>query len=75
VRLSGQRSASGRWHKRRSGKPERKRPFVRPRHRWEDSIKKNLQEVGCGGMELIDLAQYRDGWQALVNVGMNLRVP
>ena len=57
------------------GKHEGKRPLVRPRHRWENNIKMDLQEVGCGGMDWIDLAQDRDGWRALVNAGMNLRVP
>ena len=57
------------------GKPEGKRPLERPRHRWEDNIKMDLQEVGCGGMEWIQLAQDRDRWRALVNVVMNLRVP
>jgi len=45
-----------------------------PRHRWEDNIKMDLQEVGCGGMDWIDLAQDRDRWWALVNVVMNLKV-
>jgi hypothetical protein len=53
------------------GKPEGKRPLGRPRHRWEDNIKMNLQEVGCGGMDWIKLAKYRDRWWALVNVVMN----
>ena len=57
------------------GKPERKRPLGRPRLRWEDNIKMYLQEVGCGGMDWIDLAQSRDRWRALVNGVMNLRVP
>jgi hypothetical protein len=56
------------------GKPEGKRPFGRPRHRWEDNIKMDLQEVGCGGMDWIELAQDRDRWQALVNVVMNIQV-
>ena len=57
------------------GKPEGKRSFGRPRHRWEDNIKMDLQEVGYGGMDWIDLAQDRDRWRALVNAVMNLRVP
>ena len=51
------------------GKREGKRPPGRPRMRWEDNIKVDLQEVGCGGM-----GQDRDRWRALVNVVMNLRV-
>jgi hypothetical protein len=46
-------------------KPERKRPLGRPRRRWEDNIKMVLQEVGCGGMNLIELAPDRDRWRAL----------
>jgi hypothetical protein len=57
------------------GKPERKRPLRRPRCRWEDNMKMDLQEVGCGSMDWIELAQDRDRWRALVNVVMNLRVP
>jgi len=57
------------------GKPERKGPLGRPRRRWEDNIKMDLQEVGCGGMGWIELAQDRDRWRALVTVVMNLRVP
>jgi len=57
------------------GKPERKRPLGRPRHRWEDNIKLDLQKVGCGVMYRIDLVQDRDRWRALVNAVMNLRVP
>jgi len=57
------------------GKPERKRALERPRHRWKDNIKMDLEEVGCGGMDWIELAQERDRWRALVNAVMNLRVP
>jgi hypothetical protein len=57
------------------GKPEGKRPLGRPRHRWEDNIEMNLQEVGCGGMDWIKLDKDRDRWWALVNAVMNLRVP
>jgi hypothetical protein len=57
------------------GKPEGKRPLGRPRQRWEDNIKMDLQEVGCGGMDWIDLDQVSDNCKALVSVVMNLRVP
>ena len=56
------------------GKPEGKRPLGRPRRRWEDNIKIDLQEVGCGGMDLIKLAQDKDRWWAFVNLVMNIRV-
>jgi hypothetical protein len=56
------------------GKPEGKRPLGRPRHRWEDNIKMNLQEVGYGDMNWIGLTQDRDRWRAIVNAVMNLRV-
>jgi len=57
------------------GKPEGKKPLGRPRHRWKDNIKMNFQEVGCGSMDWIELAQDRDRWQAVVNAVMNLRIP
>jgi hypothetical protein len=57
------------------GKPEGRRPLGRPRRRWEDNIKMDLREVGCGGMDWINLAEDRDRWRALVNAVMNLRVP
>jgi len=57
------------------GKPERKKPYGRPRYRWEDNIKMDLQEMGCEGMDWINVAQDRDRWQALVNAVINLQVP
>ena len=57
------------------GKPEGKGPLRRLRHRWEDNIKIDLQEVGCGGMDWIELAEDRNRWRALVNAVMNLRLP
>jgi len=57
------------------GKPERKRPIWRPRRRWEDNIKMDLQEVGYGGVDWIELTQSRNRWRALVTAVMNLRVP
>jgi len=57
------------------GKPEGTKPLGRPRRRWKDNIKKDLRDVGCGGMDWIEMAQDRDRWRALVNVVMNLRVP
>jgi hypothetical protein len=57
------------------GKPEGKRPLGRPRCRWDDNIKMDLQEVRCGGVDWAELAQDRDRWWALVNAVMNLWVP
>jgi len=57
------------------GKPVGKRPLGRPRRRWVDNIRMNLQEVGCGYMDWIGLAQDRDRWRTLVSTVMNLRVP
>jgi hypothetical protein len=57
------------------GKPEGKRPLGRPRRRREDNIKTNVQEVAGGRGDWMELAQYRDGWRALVSTVKNLRVP
>jgi hypothetical protein len=57
------------------GKPEGKRPLVRPRRRWDDNIKMDLQKVACEGTDWISRAQDRDRWRALVNAVMNFRVP
>jgi hypothetical protein len=57
------------------GKPEGKRPLARPRRKWVDNIKMDLEEMGWGGVDWIGLAQDRDKWRALVNSVKNLRVP
>jgi hypothetical protein len=57
------------------GKPEEKRPIGRHRHKWKDNIKIDVQGVGCGGTDWIELAQNRDRWRALVNAVLYLRVP
>jgi len=57
------------------GKQEGRRPLGRPRRRWVDNIRLDLQEVGCGYMDWIGLAQDRDRWRTLVSAVMNLRVP
>jgi hypothetical protein len=57
------------------GKPDGKRPLGRPRRRWEDNIKMDLQEVGWGRGEWMDLAQDRDSWRALVSTVRDFRVP
>jgi hypothetical protein len=57
------------------GKPDGKRPLGRPRRRWEDNIKMDLEEIGFGNVDWIYLAYDRDRWRAVVNTVMNLRVP
>jgi hypothetical protein len=57
------------------GKPEGKRPLGRPRYRWVDNNKIYFRETERGGMNWIDLAQYRDQWRALVNAVLNLQIP
>ena len=57
------------------GRPEGRSPLGRPRRRWDDNIKMDIQEVGWGDMDWIYMAQDRDRWRALVNAAMNLRVP
>ena len=57
------------------GKPGGKKPLGRPKRRWEDNIKMDLQAVGCWGMDWIKRTEDRDRWRALVNAVMNLRVP
>ena len=57
------------------GTPDGTRPLGRPRRRWEDDIKMDLQEMGCGVMDWIELAHNRDRWRALVNAVMNFQFP
>jgi len=57
------------------GKPEGRRPLKRPRRRWVDNIRMDLQEVGCGYMDWIGLAQDRESWRMFLSAVMNLRVP
>ena len=62
-------------HRALVGKPEGKRPMGRPRRRWEDNIKMDLQKVGDGCKDWMELAQDRDSWRALVSTVMKIRVP
>ena len=57
------------------GKIEGKKPLGSSRRKWEDNIKMDLQEVGCGSMDWIELAQDRNRWRVLVNAEMNLQIP
>ena len=61
-------------HKVLVGRPEGKRPLGRPRRRWEDNIKMDLQEVGRGGGDCMELVQDRDRWRTVVSMVMNFRV-
>jgi hypothetical protein len=72
--MGGECSAYGGDERRIQGKPAGNRPLGRPRDKWEDNIKMDLQDVGLWGMDWIELAQDRDRWRALVNAVMNLRV-
>ena len=63
------------WARILVGKPEGRRPLKRPRHKWEDNIKMDIQEVRWGGTDWIDLVQDKNKWRALVNAVMNLWVP
>jgi hypothetical protein len=62
-------------HRVLEGKPEGKRPLGRPRRRWEDNIKMDVEAVGGGRGDWLELAQDRDSWRALVSTVKNLRVP
>ena len=76
IKSIGTRMGEGRGvHRVLVGKPEGKRPLGRPRRRWEDNIKMNLQEMGGGCGDWMELAQDRDRWRALVSTAMNLRIP
>ena len=75
MRLAGHVARMGEAYRVLVGKPEGKRLLGRPRHRWVDNIRMDLQEVGCGHEDWIGLAQDRDGWWKLVNALMNLRIP
>jgi len=74
-KLDGQMGVKRGVYRVLEGKPEGKRPLGRHRRRWEDNIKMDFQEMGCGGMDWIELAQDTDRWPALGNEFMNLRVP
>jgi len=78
MRRAGHVARMGEWrgvYRVLVGKPEGKRPLGRPRRRWVDNIRMDLQEVGCVYMDWIGLAQNRDRWRRLVSAVMNLGVP
>jgi hypothetical protein len=75
VKSRRMRWAGHRVHRMLVGKPEGKRPLGRPRRRWEDNIKMDVQDVAGGSGDWMELAQDRDGWRALVSTVKNLRVP
>ena len=78
MRWAGNVARMGEWrgvYRVLVGKPEGKRPLGRPRRKWEDNIKMDLQEVGCGDVDWIELAQDRERRWVLVNAVMNLQVP
>jgi hypothetical protein len=78
MRWAGNVACVGEWrgvYKVLVGKQWGKSLLGRPRRRWRDNIKMDLEEVGCGGMDWIELAQYRDRWRALGNAVMNLGLP
>ena len=74
-RACSQNGGSWRAFKILTGKPTGKRPLRRPRRRWEDNIRMDLEEIGISAGNLVDSAQDRNYWRALVNAGLNLRVP
>ena len=78
MRWAGHVARMGQWrgvYRVLVGKPEGKRPLGRPRHRWEDNIKMDLQEVGGSCGDWMELVQDRDSWRTIVSTVMNLRVP
>ena len=75
MRWAGHVARMGKERRVLVGKPEGKRPLGRPRRRWVENIRMDLQEVGCGHVDWIGLAQDREGWRKLVNAVMNLTVP
>jgi len=75
IRLAGHVGCMGERRRVLVGKSEGKRPLGRPKRRWEDNIKIDLQELRRGDIDWIDVVQDRDRWRSLVNAVMNLRVP